>query len=130
VYGFKKHNISVLSRVSNHWFLGVQEQAQSGLIGTMVAITASYFFLIVWFSNTYTYLAYHTPGSFDKVTVEFGDAIYLSFTAISVGPAGLNPISDLAKAAVMCEIGVGLFFAVLVFSALAEQLKRKDASTN
>lgn len=128
VYGFKKPRLlTAIMRVSA-FSLRIQEESERGRRGTNTAIVASYLFFVFWFAATYLYMARQWPGTFDAQRVDYVDTLYLSFTAMSVGPAGLNPVSAWAKGMLMAEILVGLFFVVLVFSVVGEWIKRKPAS--
>lgn len=125
VYGVKKYNINALFFPKNSKIYKDIVENEKGNRATIKAMVISYAFFIVWFAFTYLYMGNQLKGMFDQTTVSTVDAFYLSFTAISVGPAGLNPTSSLTKCLVMLEIAVGLIYTITVFSVLVELLRHK-----
>ena len=126
VYGFKKRRVFSALLPEGSFLFKAQEESEQGFKGTIKAILTSYAYFIIWYAMSYLYLGNRLHGMFDAKSVEVVDAFYLSFTAISVGPAGLSPISPYTKLLVMSEVAVGLFYAVLVFSILGEWIKRSN----
>ena len=129
LYGFKKYRLLTALYPEGSFFHQAQIKGERGFRGTAGAISGSYISFIFWYTLTYLYLGQHYQGMFDIKTVTVWNALYLSFTAISVGPAGLNPMSPVTQCLVMSEVAIGLFYTVLVFSVLAEWIKRRNEPT-
>lgn len=129
LYGFKKYRLFSWIFPKGSRLYNAQIEGSKGFRGTAGAIAGSYLSFIFWYTLNYLYLGTHFQELFDAKTVTFWDALYLSFTAISVGPAGMNPTSAFTKCLVMTEVAIGLFYAVLVFSVLADWIKRRNEPT-
>jgi hypothetical protein len=84
-----------------------------------LSVALSYFLVIYFFAVAYIFVGNFSPTSFNKPDVSLIDALYLSFTSVSVGPAGLEATSGLSKILVMMEVFVGLVYTVLIFSLIA-----------
>ena len=89
-------------------------------------ILLSYFLLIYVYAVFYLFAWNSLPGSFDKKDVSFTDSFFLSFTAMTVGPSGLEPNSILTKVILMTEISWGYVYQILVFSLITSLLIKEQ----
>lgn len=83
--------------------------------------------VVLCFSFLYLFLGNNLVGTFDINEIGFFDALYFSFSTMTVGPSGLTPVSLIAKLIVMFQIAVGLMFAVAIFSGAIDYLAKKNA---
>ncbi|SFF14525.1 hypothetical protein [Spirosoma endophyticum] len=124
LYNLKRKTILFSTKFKDGTPKPPSEKPTAGL--SFFIILLSYFFIVHVYAITYLFLANYVPNSFDKVTVSFIDAFYLSFTSISVGPAGIQPNSSLTKIITMTEIFWGLIYTILVFSLSASLFSKAD----
>lgn len=89
--------------------------------GAFKLVIVSYLFIVYFFSLTYLFIGNYLPNSFDNRTT-FIDSLYLSFSAISVGPSGLEPRTELTKILVLTEVAIGLIYDVLIFSIISSHI--------
>lgn len=126
-YNLKRKTFLLLTLV--YWKRKGSEIFEKSVNGSRLFITMvfSYFLIVYIFAIAYLFLGNFSEGSFkEKITLI--DTLYLSFTAISVGPAGVEPASILAKLMVMLEILIGLTYTILLFSVTSSFLMNKRKS--
>jgi hypothetical protein len=105
---------------------------RSGIFFAMSVIVISYFVIVHFFASVYLILVCIDPTSIvyegvdlNKNGMDAVSAYYFSLTTIAtVGFGDIHPFSTTAKIFVMVEIILGLLYTVLVFSVLAEFIRR------
>jgi hypothetical protein len=98
---------------------GQSKVADLGWLGVVILVLVSYLLAIYGFALAYTFLSAVRPNSFN-VELDLFSASYFSLSTIStVGFGDIFPKSGLARALVMCEILVGLSYAIFAFSLIA-----------
>jgi voltage-gated potassium channel len=95
-----------------------------------LSIPLFFYFTYLVYALVYMFLGNELGDSFlDKSKISFDEAEYFSLTALTVGPDGLTPNSNLVRKIVMSEIVVGLLYAILIFSSIGSLLQQKRDRT-
>jgi len=81
--------------------------------------------IMIIFSATY-YLIGDSAKNFNEQSVDISQAVYLSFTAMTVGPAGMEPHSLVTRILVIYQVAVGLVYSITVFSFIVSLLQNSN----
>jgi hypothetical protein len=106
------------------------EVKPSGKKFVVLSAVLSYLFIVYVFAVAFLFIGNYSDKAFDKPDTSFIDALFLSFTSISVGPSGIQPTSILTKLLVLFEIIIGLVYVVLVFSLVTSFIKNENNTSN
>lgn len=119
----KLYNFKVFS-IFKH--LVYSDQTKEVKTNIFLEIILLFYLTVGGFAILYSDMAYYNPASFKTdQEITFLQATYFSLTALTVGPSGLEPKSNMAHVVVMIEILVGLVYAFLVFSAISSHILQK-----
>lgn len=109
----------------SHKEFGYLEKTLTSKTTIMVAVV-SYLFTIYLFAIAYLFVANFASVGFREINITFVDTFFLSLTTISVGPSGLQPISNITKILIMVELIIGMSYTIMVFSLIASLISAKN----
>jgi len=94
--------------------------------GTIFYAVVSFWYTVYGFALAYIFASAVGKPSFNVGRLGLLSGMYFSLTTIAtVGFGDIVPTSSLARLLVMCEISVGMLYAIFVFSIIASSVKNR-----
>lgn len=92
-------------------------------IRLFVQLIVQYLTVILCFSGIYRYQIFHSPCSFNIVSMSYIESVYFSIVTITtLGFGDIYPKGMIARAIVSSEVLIGMFFVLLLFTTVLSKI--------